>query len=330
MNEENLINLDRLVRSCAGLVTVDKESQIVRLIHQTAQDFFGGRLGEFFLDAHTQLARTCLTYLRFNEISQGPCEIRSCHPFTEDHKIKGPVAASAFMPTRLKRNPFMEYAAHHWGGHARGEATERTLEREIVTFLSTPKTHASTVQVQYRDANLSYKRSLTSSKHTPIHVAVSFALRYLTEALLRDVTDTDLDAEDESKKTAFHWAVESGLAGCARSLLAAGADIRTQVDKGYTAFYKASALGYTSIVKMILEHDKAIRLTKKEISCAVLSNQEMVIETSIRAAPKPADRLERLCCTYLHPRRTHSKSVLNISCTTVTASPRLVTEVPTS
>ena len=41
---------------------------------------------------------------------------------------------------------------------------------------------------------------------------------------------------------------------------------------------------------MILEHDKAVRLTKKEISCAVLSNQEMVIETYIRAAPKPADR----------------------------------------
>ena len=211
---------------------MDRESQIVRLIHQTAQVFSGGRWGEFFLDAHTQLARTCLTYLRFNEFSQGPCEISPCHPLTEDHKIKDPVAASGFLPTRLKRNPFMEYGAHHWGDNARGEATERTLEREIVTFLSTLKRLASTVQVQYRDANLSYKRSLTSSKHTPIHVAVSFALEYITEALLRDVTDTDLDAEDESKKTAFHWAVESGLAGCARSLLATRADIRTQDDKG--------------------------------------------------------------------------------------------------
>ena len=153
-----------------------------------------------------------------------------------------------------------------------------------------PKALASTVQVQYRDANLSYKRSLSSSKHTPIHVAVSFALGYITEALIRNVTDTDLDAEDGRKKTAFHWAVESGLAGCARSLLAAGVDIRTQDNKGYTAFYKSSALGYASIVKMILEHDKAVTLTKKEISCAVLSNQEVVIETYIRAAPRPADR----------------------------------------
>ena len=118
------MNLDRLVRSCAGLVTVDKESQIARLIHQTAQDFFGGRSCEFFLDAHTQLARTCRTYLRFNEFSQGPCEVRPRHPFTEDHKIKGPVAASGFLPTQLKRNLFIEYAAHHRGDHARGEATE--------------------------------------------------------------------------------------------------------------------------------------------------------------------------------------------------------------
>lgn len=42
LNQENLVNFDRLVRSCAGLVTVDKESQIVRLVHQTAQDFFEG------------------------------------------------------------------------------------------------------------------------------------------------------------------------------------------------------------------------------------------------------------------------------------------------
>ena len=130
MNEENLMNFDRLVRSCAGLVTVDKESQIVRLIHQTAQDFFDGRSGEYFLDAHTQLARTCVTYLSFNEFAQGPCEVTSFRPFDEDHSIKGPIAASRFLPTRLKRNPFMDYAAHHWGDHARGEATERTLERE--------------------------------------------------------------------------------------------------------------------------------------------------------------------------------------------------------
>ena len=42
IDKENLMNFDRLVRSCAGLVTVDKESQIVRLVHQKAQEFLAG------------------------------------------------------------------------------------------------------------------------------------------------------------------------------------------------------------------------------------------------------------------------------------------------
>lgn len=39
MNEKNLMNFDRLINSCAGLVTVDQESQIIQLVHHTAQKF---------------------------------------------------------------------------------------------------------------------------------------------------------------------------------------------------------------------------------------------------------------------------------------------------
>ncbi|CAD6592705.1 MAG: hypothetical protein ASARMPREDX12_006405 [Alectoria sarmentosa] len=124
----------------------------------------------------------------------------------------------------------------------------------------------------------------------PIHVAVSFALESIVEALLKDVTGLDLNAEDERKKTAFHWAAESGLAVCARLLLAAGADITTQDHREYTALYKASAFGHASIVKMILEHDKTVKLEKHEIQCAILFNQKLVIKTYIHAAPRRADR----------------------------------------
>lgn len=126
--------------------------------------------------------------------------------------------------------------------------------------------------------------------YTPIHVAVSFALEYMVEALLRDISSMAINAEDGQKRTAFHWAAESGLVVCARFLLAAGADIKTKDDKGYTALYKASAFGHAEIVKMILEHDKTAKLKKQEINCAILSNQKLVIETYLNAAPVPADR----------------------------------------
>ena len=289
---ESLVNLDYVVRSCAGLVTVDTGSQIIRLIHQTAQDFFKTRAGEYFPDAHTRLTRTCLTYLLFDEFSQGPCDFGSTHPCASEYfHLRGPIAASRFVSTRLKRNPFMKYAAHHWGDHARGKTTEQALQREILAFLSTPRALASTVQVRYRHVWSGIERwSLDSSKHTPIHVVVSFALEHILEALLKTVTAEDLNVEDETKKTAFHWAVEQDLAVCARKLLAAGADIRTEDKHGCTALYKASRLGYESIVKMILEQNSFARLKRKEIRSAILSNQTKIVEIYVRAAPKPAER----------------------------------------
>ena len=83
----------------------------------------------------------------------------------------------------------MDNAAHHWGDHACGEAMERTLEREILAFLNTPKALASTVQAQYRDTNLSHRRWLNSSNHRPIHGSISFALEHILKALLRNLAD---------------------------------------------------------------------------------------------------------------------------------------------
>ena len=282
MYEENLMNFDRLVRSCVGLVAVDTRSQIVRLIHQTAQDFFETRASEYFPDAHTRLTRTCLTYLLFDEFSQGPCDTTSA--------LEDPIATTRIISTRLKRKPFMDYAAQHWGDHARGRETERALEHEILDFLRTPRALASSVQVKYGHGWSSLEWSLDGSKHTPIHVVVSFALEYILEALLKTVTAKNLNVEDGKRKTAFHWAVELDRAVCARSLLKAGADIRTQDNNGSTAVSKACLLRRASILDMILEHDKTAEFSAEEISCAILFSQNLFLERYLQVAPRPAMR----------------------------------------
>ncbi len=43
LDEENLPEIEDMVSVCAGLVTVDEESDIIRLVHYTAQEY--GTLG---------------------------------------------------------------------------------------------------------------------------------------------------------------------------------------------------------------------------------------------------------------------------------------------
>jgi hypothetical protein len=40
LDEDNLSDIEELVSVCAGLVTVDQESGIVRLVHYTTQEYF--------------------------------------------------------------------------------------------------------------------------------------------------------------------------------------------------------------------------------------------------------------------------------------------------
>ena len=53
-----------LVSVCYGLVTINTESGVIRLVHYTTEEYFERKRDSWFEDAHDQLAVTCATYLR--------------------------------------------------------------------------------------------------------------------------------------------------------------------------------------------------------------------------------------------------------------------------
>ena len=288
LDEEGLLNFERLVRLCAGLLVVDKESQIVRLVHQTAQIFFEERKDIIFANPHVRLARTCLTYLQFDDSLLPPCDPESL--FVDFSTTKVPTKASRLLTQRFEKNRFMAYAVNYWGHHARGRATEKSLRNEILTFLKTPSALPSAVAVEYRDDGFEYMYLHGTSKRTPIHIAVLFELEYILEILLREVLYSALNAKDGAMRTPFHIAAGLGLAGCAQLLLAAGADIRTQDKYGCTPLQSASEQDRASTTKLILEHGSTSEWTMEEIHADILTTQKSAIERYIRAAPKPTER----------------------------------------
>src|SRR6266480_5615711 len=73
-NEEGLIDEDLLLAVCAGLVLIDENSKLVRLVHSTLQKHLEIFRGELFPDAELMISQTCLTYMSYDSFGEGPCD----------------------------------------------------------------------------------------------------------------------------------------------------------------------------------------------------------------------------------------------------------------
>ncbi|KAF2648176.1 hypothetical protein K491DRAFT_256579 [Lophiostoma macrostomum CBS 122681] len=91
LDADFLPDVDDLDSVCAGLISIDKNSNVVRLVHYTAQEYFEG--STWFPRAHDDIIIACATYLSYD-----------CFKNTVPH--------SRFAP-------LYKYAALFWGSHGR-------------------------------------------------------------------------------------------------------------------------------------------------------------------------------------------------------------------
>lgn len=94
---DNLLSPKSLVDVCAGLVTIDSTSQVIRLMHYTTQEYFDKARLRLFKDAEVDVSRACLTYLSYDFGIELGCERIS--------------------DVTLLSHPFLDYASHHWFLH---------------------------------------------------------------------------------------------------------------------------------------------------------------------------------------------------------------------
>jgi hypothetical protein len=110
LEDDDLVEEDLLVSVCAGLVTIDEESNIIGLVHYTLQEYLGKIRGELFQNADADIARVCLTYLSFDVFKSGPCYSRES------------------LNDRLEKYRFLDYASCNWGHHVREDQQAELVE----------------------------------------------------------------------------------------------------------------------------------------------------------------------------------------------------------
>ena len=73
IDEDDLPDEDVLLAVCAGLVAIEKESNLIRLVHFTTQEYFERNRTTRFANAQEKIAKTCLTYLSLTPFLGGAC-----------------------------------------------------------------------------------------------------------------------------------------------------------------------------------------------------------------------------------------------------------------
>ncbi|KAK6525319.1 hypothetical protein TWF694_005462 [Orbilia ellipsospora] len=236
LDEENISELESIIAVCAGLVTIDQESDVIRLVHYTTQEFFERTWQQWFPDAHRDVTLTCLKYMSYDTFRLGP----------------SPEVAS--LAERLNLNPLYYYAVENWANHVRtvsGDAKHSVQTTPLVQkFLQDKNLRLSFVQVDFMGPvgwGVGYPTDFSE-----LHVAAYLGLIDLATALIE--AKADIEAKDnEDGQTPLAWAAKNGHQVVVQLLIEAGANIDPRDYYNKTPLLWAAERGHQAAAQLLLE-----------------------------------------------------------------------------
>ncbi|KAL9034420.1 MAG: hypothetical protein Q9180_005419 [Flavoplaca navasiana] len=236
IDPENVYNSEDLVSVCAGLVVVDQESGIIRLVHYTTQEYFERTGDAWNPGGQLHITVACLTYLSFTTFQSGSC------------------STDKEYDERLRQHPFLDYAAKHWGHHAR--VVEADVTDLAYTFLQGGLLSSAIQVAGVRDVSYEgYSRHYL--KMTALHYTAQLGLAGITERFLaavdKPVTEV-VNAIDSGGNTPLITAALYGHDELIETLLVKGAHVNAQGKHSGTALQGASGQGHKQVVKTLLNN----------------------------------------------------------------------------
>ncbi|KAL1847874.1 hypothetical protein Plec18170_008284 [Paecilomyces lecythidis] len=230
LDEDNLYSTEDIVSFCAGLVVIDKESTIIRLVHHTAQEYPEKTWTHWFPNADGYIATVALTYLNYNQFSAGPAE-----NWSEYWK-------------RLQDNCLYKYAARYWGYHARNAYPQ---VRDLASrFLRCDTQLASNAQVLLTE-QFPFSPLKSPEGVTGLHIAAYFGIN--EEVVQFQADSTCPDVVDGSGQTVLHWAVRNEQVPTVELLLRSGLDVNARDAEEKSPLHYAARQGNCPLIQTLIK-----------------------------------------------------------------------------
>ena len=245
-----------ILESCLGLVTLDQESSVIRLVHYSVQEYFIRHRKQLFPAAEEIIAENCLSSLLHDAFIAGSC-----------------VDESAIL-TCVSNFPFYLYSCRYWGHHVR-EADSERIDRLALIFLQARPHVARSYQLSEWDLGRKrvYWEQEEGNSCTGLHLACVFGLEQLAKELLEKARDP-IDVATTMGTTPLIEAAASGHSSCVRMLMERGADPLKENWYG-TSLHCAAEAGHVSTIEELLCNGVHVDIKdshgRTALHCATLS-----------------------------------------------------------
>lgn len=232
IDDEALTAPNHLLSICAGLLTIDEEDGVIRLVHYTAQEFFKKHERTYFPDTQEALTSICLTYL-----SLGVFDVYS--PGDDNRWWTGKYA-------------LLDYAATNLGEHASGRIKGVMLQAGLKLFLNESKVSVAAEMAFLAELQL----DSGPDGFTGIHYASYLGLADVVNQLLEQGWE-EIDVKDSHRRTPLSWAAERGHKAVVKLLLDTDkVDLDFRDIYGMTPLSWAAESGHEAVVKLLVDTDR--------------------------------------------------------------------------
>ncbi|KAK4212166.1 hypothetical protein QBC37DRAFT_389070 [Rhypophila decipiens] len=261
LDYDNMPEVDDILGACAGLVTVDEESDIIRLVHYTTQEYLENTRSQWLPDAEDDITRISATYLSFQVFSSGPCR------------------SAGELRRRNRRNPLYPLVALSFAHYA---SRASRVWPEVVDFFELKPNARAAYQYCVSDKICRNLTVFGLSWLEIVQLATYFGLVDVVDSFLRQgylntgtkeepgkAQDSALNRDDSipsslvgihpwlafkvSNQTPLHVASTWGHIEIARLLLARpGIDVNALDSRGSTPLHEAAIMGHGETVELLL------------------------------------------------------------------------------
>ncbi|KAL8852429.1 MAG: hypothetical protein Q9221_002659 [Calogaya cf. arnoldii] len=233
IDKDSILGAGELTSMCAGLVIIDA-SDIVRLVHFSALNYFREHREKWFSNGHAILARNCLTYLSYKTFEAG--------------RSAGPGEYEDFQ-SKVEHYPLIDYSATYWGFHAAEVSNPADLTEQILEFLQGEARSFAVQAMWYSDSSALANWDVRAGVH-PMHLAAFFGLDLVVSKLLQ--AQSRVDYQDNLNTTPLMYAAATGHAYVVQILLREGADPNHSCLRGTTALHQAIIHGHKEVVQHLV------------------------------------------------------------------------------